>query len=315
MDVVQNRTETARYCNLRKVLLAKSLKVCLMMLFVSAEANAVVVLPVPQLEQDVFAASPAALLQDSSMTDGGLNLFANSPPSAAATGTAVATTTISLVGPPIIQAQAHVSSTKGSGTGNTNLVATGNADVTYYLEIASGVVGQIPINVFATTGVSVNGSLGVTGFDASATFTLINNVTNAVVLTATTFDQNGSFHSTDVTGDFVNGFRGGTNLAVSTFLAINTLYEVDMVVHASAGIDAPFPDGSTSIADALAFVDPSFQLAAGYDPNVYHLIFSPGIQNTAPISTTVPEPETYALMLAGLGLLGFATRRRKHQAG
>jgi hypothetical protein len=34
-------------------------------------------------------------------------------------------------------------------------------------------------------------------------------------------------------------------------------------------------------------------------------LFSPGI----------PEPETYALMLAGLGLLGFVARRRKQKAG
>jgi hypothetical protein len=293
---------------------AKSLKVCLMMLLASAGANAaVVVLPAPQLEQDVFAVSPVTFVQDSSMTDGGLNIFASSPPAAAASGTAIATTGISLLGPPQIQAHATVSSVKGSGTGNTSLVATGNASVTYFVEIASGVVGQIPINVFATTGVSVRGSLGVTGLDASATFTLINTVTNAVVLTNTTFDQNGSFHSSDVTGDFLSGFSGGTNLAVSTFLGINTLYEVDMVAHASVGIDAPFSDGSTAIADAFAFVDPTFQLAAGVDPNVYHLIFSPGIQNTAPV-TTVPEPETYAMLLAGFGLLGFVARRRKQQA-
>ncbi|WP_229258415.1 PEPxxWA-CTERM sorting domain-containing protein [Duganella rivi] len=30
--------------------------------------------------------------------------------------------------------------------------------------------------------------------------------------------------------------------------------------------------------------------------------------------TAVPEPETYAMMIAGLGLVGFAARRRKHAA-
>lgn len=32
------------------------------------------------------------------------------------------------------------------------------------------------------------------------------------------------------------------------------------------------------------------------------------------IAAAVPEPETYAMMLAGLGLIGFASRRRKNQA-
>ncbi len=32
------------------------------------------------------------------------------------------------------------------------------------------------------------------------------------------------------------------------------------------------------------------------------------------VFTAVPEPETYALMMAGLGLLGFAERRRKRKA-
>ncbi len=38
------------------------------------------------------------------------------------------------------------------------------------------------------------------------------------------------------------------------------------------------------------------------------------IRLTVSTLSVVPEPETYAMMLAGLGLLGFAARRRKQQA-
>ncbi|MEO8442045.1 MAG: PEP-CTERM sorting domain-containing protein, partial [Betaproteobacteria bacterium] len=33
--------------------------------------------------------------------------------------------------------------------------------------------------------------------------------------------------------------------------------------------------------------------------------------NGGVITPTIPEPETYAMLLAGLGFLGFAARRRK----
>ena len=38
------------------------------------------------------------------------------------------------------------------------------------------------------------------------------------------------------------------------------------------------------------------------------------VEYSHPITTAVPEPETYAMMLAGLGLLGFAARRRKQKS-
>ena len=31
-------------------------------------------------------------------------------------------------------------------------------------------------------------------------------------------------------------------------------------------------------------------------------------------TAAIPEPETYAMLLAGLGMLGFAARRRRRQA-
>ncbi len=32
-----------------------------------------------------------------------------------------------------------------------------------------------------------------------------------------------------------------------------------------------------------------------------------------PVAASIPEPESYAMMLAGLGLLGFFARRKKQQ--
>jgi hypothetical protein len=57
-----------------------------------------------------------------------------------------------------------------------------------------------------------------------------------------------------------------------------------------------------------------------YAPGVSGNALSAGIFDGSQFSfaqftaTPVPEPETYAMMVAGLGLLGFAARRRKQAA-
>lgn len=51
-----------------------------------------------------------------------------------------------------------------------------------------------------------------------------------------------------------------------------------------------------------------------YDPNkVFDLGNYLGAQNGAVNLGAVPEPETYAMLLAGLGLVGFVARRRNHR--
>ena len=47
------------------------------------------------------------------------------------------------------------------------------------------------------------------------------------------------------------------------------------------------------------------------DDNVFGLFFSSTFQIGDVITSPVPEPETYAMMLVGLGLVGFSARRRK----
>ena len=40
----------------------------------------------------------------------------------------------------------------------------------------------------------------------------------------------------------------------------------------------------------------------------------PGIPGTPGVATPVPEPETWAMLLVGLGILGLTARRRKAHA-
>lgn len=303
MNIIQNPIEVIKYRAGQKILRVKSLSACVVAFLTAAGANAAV--PDSQFTQTVTAESPSGLQQDSLQTDGGLNVFSNSPPAASATGTAIGMSDISIVGSPSVQAAGHITSAKGSGTGSTQFTGGGNAVLTYYFEItASGISSQIPINVLATTGVNVKGTY--TDYQADASIALINKVTNAVVFSVDTFDQNGGYHTADVTGDYVNGFKGGTNVSLTPFLSTNTLYAVQLYAYASAGISAPASDGSLARADATAFVDPTFSLVAGYDPNIYHLNFSAGIQNVAP----VPAPAAAWLFGSGMLCLINMTRRK-----
>ena len=62
-------------------------------------------------------------------------------------------------------------------------------------------------------------------------------------------------------------------------------------------------------ADASAYIDPYIEIDPTWalaNPG-YSISVSQGVGNTAP----VPEAETYAMMLAGLGLVGLMARRRK----
>ena len=90
------------------------------------------------------------------------------------------------------------------------------------------------------------------------------------------------------------------------------------------------PNGATSLIDSATRVDLNFKggvetYAFGnrYDCAFYdcidyyeqlaNVVITGLSYETVTPTASVPEPETYAMMLAGLGLLRWATRRRKNQ--
>jgi len=102
-------------------------------------------------------------------------------------------------------------------------------------------------------------------------------------------------------GTGVTDFNGTLHVdAVSG--AINTVY-MDVYANAAGG---PNPSYSHVRADPVLSIDPLTSNAGAY-----RLVFSDGIGNSV---ATVPEPANWALMLVGIGALGFAFGRRRKVA-
>jgi probable HAF family extracellular repeat protein len=74
---------------------------------------------------------------------------------------------------------------------------------------------------------------------------------------------------------------------------------------------AGFPHAFITGPDGVGMTDLNSLVSV---PGVTALTYAMGINNlgqVAAIGSLIPEPETYAMLLAGLGLLGFIARRRK----
>jgi len=88
---------------------------------------------------------------------------------------------------------------------------------------------------------------------------------------------------------------------------------------ASSSLSVSFDDASSSVSN-MGWISKTFGFVATSSSTT--LIFASTITvgaaglalDNVSVAAAVPEPEIYAMLLAGLGLLGFAARRRKQQA-
>ncbi|MGO9445091.1 MAG: PEP-CTERM sorting domain-containing protein [Thiobacillaceae bacterium] len=274
-----------------------------------------VVLVVPTVAFTFLSTIPAAAqvpgaTYNGSASDPGSNATLSSPGGASNDYTDPDSTldsssySISLAGTPDPQASANVAFTD-TPAGDV----TASAQVFYYFEVldSTSTTSQNPVTVDVTAGLSAS-SFGAGVGGSIFNINQVSYISGSTVCSPGTpclvqswFACAGESNPSFICG----GAPALVSVNTTESLFSNTEYVVELSATAGAYLYAP--PGPNPSGTGGGFVDPEF----GIDPTTanathYSLIFSSGIGNAAP----VPEPETCAMMMAGLGMIGFIARRR-----
>ena len=150
----------------------------------------------------------------------------------------------------------------------------------------------------------------------SDTFILLsgNNVVERLLITENQEGANGVFKTFNtlfmpgsaVQGGIVTGpGEGATNVSDTAEFIVDPANANARLLRVFSDGD-PFPPRVPDPGEVKSFV--LFNFLGNAMPADRIVIYSG-------VSVPVPEPETYAMMIGGLGLLGWAVRRRNHMAG
>ena len=109
--------------------------------------------------------------------------------------------------------------------------------------------------------------------------------------------------TTDIDGTLSPGSQSWSDNNTYTMLT-NVVYDVSLVAYLNIGMYGDEGGGSQTMS---VYVDPTFAIGLGVDPNDYTLVFSDGVGNSS--AGAVPEASTWAMMLLGFTGLAFAGQR------
>lgn len=169
------------------------------------------------------------------------------------------------------------------------------------LDFASTSVSNISFNGTARTAIYDSG----TGLDFYYQFTNNANSANGV-------ERFSAFNFSGLGATPVSVFQTGVGFGIFSNGSSRSDY-ADRTLAGVIGFNfLPSATSNKILPGNTSFIQIIRTNGVGYKPGNFGLLngIADNAQGFAPI-TAVPEPETYAMMLAGLGLLGFISKRRK----
>lgn len=169
-------------------------------------------------------------------------------------------------------------------------VVTGNDPGSAINDLAHWKTPEVEWTLLVKSDIDLNGGIGYGNLSGIA-FTLSASAGTEGFWTLNALDTNGlAYANLPATVDFVGVLKAGTGFAAYFF--------DDMVVSADN-------NGTWAIA---------FNNNGGQVPDLSHLSLYTRIDMSGGIPAAIPEAQTYAMMLVGLGLVGFMARRRTRQS-
>lgn len=189
--------------------------------------------------------------------------------------------------------------------GNFTTFAVGSAGLTGW-----NVVGPVGTSVatvsttYSQSGVTFQSQSGSQWMDLTGASSNSSAGVSQAVATTAGHRYELTFFVGNTTGGSVFGTTSTVNVAVNgvqSFAAVNSIANATALSWQQFTYDFVATGASTLL--AFSNGDPGDDNSNGLD--------SIALADLGPVAAPVPEPETYALMLAGLTIVGWAARRRK----